>query len=726
MNLSKLQKEIVKHPSNKIVVMAAAASGKALENGSKVYTENGPKLIEQLSIGEKIYGQDGKLYDVVGVFPQGKKKKFIVEFSDGNFINCCEEHLWTFQTESLRSKKSKTWYTKTLKEIIENYPLFKDARAKNNFSDKSTSRKNIFIPMCEPINFPKQNLPLLPYTLGALLGDGQINGNGKESIFSNEDKDVLERVNKELAEIGYCLKHKNNYDYSIRQNNKPIGQFKKGKLTLILEELGLDYSRSNNKFIPNIYKYGAIEDRIELLRGIIDTDGYCEGSSYDITLKSKQLILDIKEICESLGLTAVYQEKKAICTNSSIGIKDCGTVYRLRIKTSKIIQKLHYSQKREKQWKPSRVYSHRAIVNIIPTNEEVEMTCIKINSPNHLFVTNNFIVTHNTTVLTERVRYLLNKGVNPETMAVITFTNLAAEEMRTRLGADFKDGMYMGTIHGLANRFVRAWGIDTSDAIENEKFDRLFELVKENPGCVKHFDWIILDEAQDSDTNQFNFIFNMIDPDNFFVVGDLRQHIYQFNGGSSYFLECLAEENGVTCLSLNENYRNGEDILNYARKLISKTGLYDDSIAINKGGKVFEYRFTAEQLAQGFKKMNNYKDWVVLCRYNNAVDSTLAVLKKNGIPCDGFKQGGLTRAQLHEKMQANTVKVLTIHSAKGLEWDNVAVLEPYIKVKPDDYFLMYVAATRAKKKLYWNQETAPWDKPDYYRKKQRQQIEEWE
>ncbi|MBQ4060551.1 MAG: hypothetical protein IJD46_00855 [Bacilli bacterium] len=69
MNLSKLQKEIVKHPSNKIVVMAAAASGKALENGSKVYTENGPKLIEQLSIGEKIYGQDGKLYDVVGVFP---------------------------------------------------------------------------------------------------------------------------------------------------------------------------------------------------------------------------------------------------------------------------------------------------------------------------------------------------------------------------------------------------------------------------------------------------------------------------------------------------------------------------------------------------------------------------------------------------------------------------------------------------------------------------------
>lgn len=327
-----------------------------------------------------------------------------------------------------------------------------------------------------------------------------------------------------------------------------------------------------------------------------------------------------------------------------------------------------------------------------------------------------------TCVLTERVRFLLNNGVAPSSMAVITFTNLAAEEMRSRLADDYKDGLFIGTIHSLANHMVRSYGIDTSDAIEQEKFERLFELVEENPQCVKHYDWILLDEAQDSDVNQFSFIFDMINPPNFFVVGDPRQHIYSFNGGDSKYMLTLARQTGVKKMSLNENYRNGVEILSFARRLIRPTGIIDDSIAKISGGKVFERRLSVDSLISGFKKMSNYGAWAILGRSNDRVNSIIKQLTDAGIPCDGFKQGGLTRQELKEKMEANTVKVLTIHSAKGLEWDNVVVMDTRIGRNEEDRFLAYVAATRAKKKLYWNNNPPEWDKTKTIPKK----LDSWE
>ena len=107
MELDKEQKLAVETKKRNVLVAAAAGSGKALENGSIVYTTEGKRKIEELNIGELIYGEDGKLHSVTGIFPQGKKKKYIVKFTDKTEISCCDEHLWTFQTSSQRSKKSK-------------------------------------------------------------------------------------------------------------------------------------------------------------------------------------------------------------------------------------------------------------------------------------------------------------------------------------------------------------------------------------------------------------------------------------------------------------------------------------------------------------------------------------------------------------------------------------------------------------------------------------------
>lgn len=701
MILTQKQREIVEATNHTIVVNSSAAAGKALENGSKVYTEYGPKSIEKLSAGEKIYGRDGQLHTVMGVFPQGKKKKYLVEFSDHTIIECCEEHLWTFQTESLRGGKSKTWITKTLREIIEHYPLYNSSRAKNNFGDNLTFRKNIFIPMCDPIDFPKRELPLDPYTLGALLGDGHLNGRGRSSMFSNEEEDVLNKVNQGLKKIGSTLKHSQNFDYRI-VNILPLHYHEPSNFDLILEELKLDYSRSGDKFIPDIYKYSSIEDRIELLKGIIDTDGYISGSAYDIILKSKRLIMDIKEVCESLGFTATFFTKRAICTNSSIGKKDCGEVYRLRIKTSKQIPKIHFSQKRESQWKQPHVFARRAIIGITPTNEEVEMTCIQIDSPDELFVTNNFIVTHNTTILTERVKHLLINGVDSSKIVVITFTNAAAEEMKMRIGDKLAD-CFVGTIHSYANHLLLRAGISTSKYLEEGKFDRLFELTQKitNYPEVQH---LLLDEAQDTDSLQWQFILKGIKPEYLFAVGDIRQELYGFRGADIKTFLGLRNRKDAKVFELNENFRNGYNILRYAEWIMNRDELppqYHSSVIWKSGrqGKVTKTTLNFDWIAEEIRRYDDYRDWFFLTRDNRQLQTAKQELEKRRIPCSTFTQGDMSKAEIAYELNKNTVKVLTCHASKGLERNNVMVYGARYNSK-DELCCTYVATTRAKERLY--------------------------
>jgi superfamily I DNA/RNA helicase len=306
-----------------------------------------------------------------------------------------------------------------------------------------------------------------------------------------------------------------------------------------------------------------------------------------------------------------------------------------------------------------------------------------------------------TALITEKTRQLLRNGVNPREIAVITFTNMAAEELRTRLGSDYKDGIFIGTIHSLANFFLLSNGIDTKKVINDEKFDRLFQMVESNPHCVKKLNYILLDEAQDSDELQFSFLFDMINPDNFFVVGDLRQSIYMWSGSKPGLLKNLSQREDVSCYSLNENYRNGTEILNYAKKGIQRTGIIDDSIPMrNVPGFVKELPANLSTIINMIQKGQNYRDWAILARKNDQVYMVMQKLEEANIPYDTFKQGDLKKAELSKKIQNNTVKVLTIHSAKGLEWDNVVVLGAQY-YNDEELNVNYVAATRARNALFW-------------------------
>ena len=201
-----------------------------------------------------------------------------------------------------------------------------------------------------------------------------------------------------------------------------------------------------------------------------------------------------------------------------------------------------------------------------------------------------------TAVITNRIIYLLEHGADPSKIVMITFTNMAAEEMRKRIG-EKSNGVFIGTIHSYANYLLLSYGIDTSKLIETEKFEKFFPLIKKNIDCIKPIDYLLLDEAQDSTADQFEFMLDMINPKSFFLVGDTRQSIYGFNEACPQYLIKLTKDPNVKTYSLNENYRNAPAILNFAKGIINKIS-NDDSIPMRKDyqGLVRQASFSITQI----------------------------------------------------------------------------------------------------------------------------------
>ena len=311
-----------------------------------------------------------------------------------------------------------------------------------------------------------------------------------------------------------------------------------------------------------------------------------------------------------------------------------------------------------------------------------------------------------TRCITERVRWLLAQGVPAEEIVTITFTNAAAEEISERLNNP--PGLFIGTIHSLANYYLRAGGVDTSKVLNDERFDDLFKLIKKNPDCVRHVTHLIVDEAQDSNPQQFEFLLDMIAPTNYMLMGDHRQSIYRFNGATPDYILNLMESPEVMTYDLNENYRNAPEILRYAQDLIRPLGYdYEDySIPMRtQSGRIVDVEYSESGIVSTIKRYaaegrSQYSDWFVLTRTNAELEKIHAALVGAGVPCDTFKKAQLTNKGLKDKMKENTVKVLTIHTAKGLEADNVVVIGARWR-DIEERCINYVAATRAKELLVW-------------------------
>ena len=310
-------------------------------------------------------------------------------------------------------------------------------------------------------------------------------------------------------------------------------------------------------------------------------------------------------------------------------------------------------------------------------------------------------------VIVERIRYLLDQGIDPSKIVAITFTNNAASVMYERLG--YPNGLFIGTVHSYCNYLLRGGAVDTTKILNEERFDDLFEEIKKNPDCIKPVEHLLLDEAQDSTEAQFEF-FELINPTNFMYVGDPKQSIFRFCGSYPEYLINLWYQNDVTVYQMRQNFRNLPDILRFAKKFLYRLGpdYDDDSIPMRKtDGKphVLEGNYTPSEAVASLtlaadRLDTQWRDWFVLCRTNNDIALFQQLFETKGIPTDTFKQSELTNAQIQDRLKENTVKILTVHSAKGMEAP--CILSYNIRAYNDDEArLCYVSATRAKDFLIW-------------------------
>lgn len=358
--------------SKNLTELGSRGSGKDLEAETVVHTKEGKVKIKDVQVGDKIYGADGKLTTVISKRIYNNQLQYKVTFADGRSIECGGGHLWTL----IKNNGKKV--TLELNNIKNNYLGYERKNGKRDVK--------YYVQQNEALDYPEKELPIDPYFLGVWLGDGNSHNTG----ITTEDEEI-----KDL-----CYKIAKEYDLHVQVNQNKSktcptyninGVNRKGanRLKNQLRELNL----LHNKHIPEVYLYSSIEQRLELLKGLMDSDGFCDDRSIEFTQKSEVLTNNVCELCRSLGIKV---------KRSSRIINDT-EYHRLAISSKTPIFKLQRKQRYWKYLETGTEYqkkyrnlkaSKNAIVKIEPTSVKPSV-CIGVDNKDSLFIAGDYIVTHN-------------------------------------------------------------------------------------------------------------------------------------------------------------------------------------------------------------------------------------------------------------------------------------------------------------------------------------------
>lgn len=352
--------------------------GKANSLDTKIKIPGGWSTMGEMHIGKKIIAKDGSITEVTGVFPQGKKQMYRVTFADERSVECCAEHLW--KVYYVNTTINKRW------RIVDTMEMLRLISMPN---------PRVYIDLPDPEQDEDIELPIDPYTLGVILGDGCISS--KSITVTKNDQFIFDEIEKTLPPeltlnlrqqpAGKCL------TYGIsRLNNQ-----NKNKYFEILDSYGLMGKLSHEKFIPKIYLNASYKQRLALIQGLLDTDGYCGFShSIEFSSSSEQLTKDFQYLIRSIGGVAKITSRIPFYKKEGEKVI-CGTSYRITVKVKKPSDMFRLERKK-KYTKDDNQYSEslKLKVKTVEKTEIKEAQCISIAHPDRLYVVNDFIVTHNT------------------------------------------------------------------------------------------------------------------------------------------------------------------------------------------------------------------------------------------------------------------------------------------------------------------------------------------
>ncbi len=349
--------------------------GKMLSSDTPVLTPNGWVEHGTLKVGDYVIGSDGNPTKVLKVNPTIKKDFYKITFSDGTIVESCDEHLWSVQTTN-HKKRNNGFVTKPLKELI------------GDLTYGTKGNLKWYIPMVKPIEFNKRSIDLDPYLLGCLLGDGGIT---QRTTLSSIDIDLINECRNRLPDGHYIEQIKNTCDYSL------TGPFDNENLiTLSLKKYKLFGCKSDTKFIPDNYKFNTKKIRLEILQGLLDTDGYCgKDGTIQFYSTSKQLSNDVKELIQSFGGVARQSSKIGKYKKPDGTIVECKLCYILTINLPESIIPFKLQRKIDRITTTRKYLPSRGIKSI-EYSRTTEGQCISVEAEDHLYVMDKYVVTHNT------------------------------------------------------------------------------------------------------------------------------------------------------------------------------------------------------------------------------------------------------------------------------------------------------------------------------------------
>jgi phosphate starvation-inducible protein PhoH and related proteins len=344
------------------VAPLAYMRGRAQPLTANVLTPDGWRPIGDLRVGDLVVGSDGTPTPVLGVYPQGRKPVYRLTAQDGASTLACGEHLWTVRTVDDRSH-GRPWRTLQTQDMIGNL--------------RRGPVRRYELPLVDVVEFPPQEVPLDPYALGLLLGDGCLTTSTTPS-FTTADPELADSL-----------------EVFDKINGGPGGVITAKPVTAPLRVLGLADMGSVTKFVPDAYLWNSAAVRLAVLQALLDSDGDtdAQGGCIQYTTNSERLRDNVVFLVRSLGGVASWRRDQGPAGGRPMAYRNDAFVLDIRLPEG--VEPFRLGRKRAKYEATGGGRPMRMIESIEPAGE-TETVCISVAAADSLYVTDDLIVTHNT------------------------------------------------------------------------------------------------------------------------------------------------------------------------------------------------------------------------------------------------------------------------------------------------------------------------------------------
>jgi phosphate starvation-inducible protein PhoH and related proteins len=355
-----------------------------------VLTPDGFRLIGSLTLGDLVIGSNGEPTPVIGVYPQGQKDIYRLITQDGGSTLCSGDHLWAVITRDDR-RRGKPFRVLETREMIGNL--------------RANHYHRYELPMhSAPVCFPYQPVPMDPYALGLLLGDGCLTGSTTPS-FATADVELAWELQVRLPGIQVRPKPGPNYELSQTASPLQTSVRVENPVAGVARLLGLYGARSTTKFVPEPYLYNSAKIRLAVLQGLLDTDGgpvTQRGRTCRVqyTTTSPRLRDDVTFLVRSLGGVAYSRVRPALGRTPGLAkgrpVYHRHDAYIMDIRLPAGIEPFRLTRKREKYRAEGGGGRPMRFIESIEPAGTAEAVCISVAAADSLYTTEDFLLTHNT------------------------------------------------------------------------------------------------------------------------------------------------------------------------------------------------------------------------------------------------------------------------------------------------------------------------------------------